>query len=196
MTSYSDNAYYITNLFCCFGKFLAYTLFLPSFHVFRHQMVKLNWGASPSPLNTIVISRTLSKIGLKYTDICFLISCLNTSFRIANKECHRNYLLISKEQHCRSPPLRRISCHGRSHSYTRCEYSWTIFLCHPATASIHCLVENFQLICYSKQVNATSQYNDDSGSSRCLKLPHDRMVAVVKNYWLLVQRKKAAEEDD
>ena len=32
-------------------------------------------------------------------------------------------------------------------------------------ASIHCLVENFQLICYLQQVNATSQYND-SGSSR------------------------------
>ena len=33
----------------------------------------------------------------------YLISCLNTSFRIANKECHGNYVLISKEQHWRSP---------------------------------------------------------------------------------------------
>ena len=27
-------------------------------------------------------------------------------------------------------PLRRISCHGRNHSHTRCEYSLTIFLCY------------------------------------------------------------------
>ena len=33
-------------------------------------------------------------------------------------------------------------------------------------ASTLCLVQNFQLICYSQRVNATSQYND-SGSSRC-----------------------------
>ena len=32
------------------------------------------------------------------------------------------------------------------------------------TASTRCLVENFQLICYSHRLNATSQY-DDSGSS-------------------------------
>ena len=35
-------------------------------------------------------------------------------------------------------------------------------------ASTRFLVENFQLICYSQLVNATSQYND-SGSSRCSK---------------------------
>ena len=46
------------------------------------------------------------------------------------------------------------------------------------TASTRCLVENFQLICFSQRVNATSQYND-SGSSKCLKWPNDRMVAVV-----------------
>ena len=32
-----------------------------------------------------------------------LISCLSTGFRTANKECHRNYALNSKEQHWRSP---------------------------------------------------------------------------------------------
>ena len=26
--------------------------------------------------------------------------------------------------------LRRISCHGRNHSHTRCKYSYTIFLCY------------------------------------------------------------------
>ena len=56
-------------------------------------------------------------------------------------------------------------------------------------ASTRCLVENFQLICYSQRGNATSQYND-SGSSRCLKWPNDRMVAVVKNCWLLAQGKR------
>ena len=35
-------------------------------------------------------------------------------------------------------------------------------------ASTRGLVQNFQLICYSQRVNATSQYND-SGSSRCSK---------------------------
>ena len=47
-----------------------------------------------------------------------------------------------------------------------------------AAASTRCLVQNFQLICYSQRVNATSQYND-SGSSRCSKWPNDRVAAVV-----------------
>ena len=54
------------------------------------------------------------------------------------------------------------------------------------TASTRCLVQNFQLICYSQRVNATSQYND-SGSSRCPKWPNDRMAAVVKHCWFVVQ---------
>ena len=54
-------------------------------------------------------------------------------------------------------------------------------------ASTRCLVENFQLICYSQRVNATSQYND-SGRSRCSKWPNDRMVAVVKHCWLAIDR--------
>ena len=57
------------------------------------------------------------------------------------------------------------------------------------TASTRCLVQNFQLICYSQRGNATSQYND-SGSSRCSKWPNDRIVAVVKHCRLLVQEKK------
>ena len=60
-------------------------------------------------------------------------------------------------------------------------------------ASIRCLVQNFQLICYSQRVNATSQYND-SRSSRCSKWPNDRMVAVVKHCWLLVQGKRGCRE--
>ena len=63
------------------------------------------------------------------------------------------------------------------------------------TASTRCLVQNFQLICYSQRVDATSQYND-SGSSICSKWPKDRMVAVVKHCWLLVKEKEAAEKDD
>ena len=45
MTSYSDNAYDVTNFFCSFEKFFAYTVFLPSFIVVRHQMAELTWGA-------------------------------------------------------------------------------------------------------------------------------------------------------
>ena len=57
------------------------------------------------------------------------------------------------------------------------------------TASTRCLVQNFQLICYSQRVNATSQYHD-SGSSSCSKRPNNRMVGVVKHFRLLVQEKK------
>ena len=45
MISYSVNAYDVTNFVSCFEKFLAYTLFLLSFIVVRHQMAELNWGA-------------------------------------------------------------------------------------------------------------------------------------------------------
>ena len=62
-----------------------------------------------------------------------------------------------------------------------------------AASTRYSVVENFQLICYSKRVNATSQYND-SGSLRCSKWPNDRMVAVVKHCWLLVQGKRRYRE--
>ena len=39
-----------------------------------------------------------------------------------------------------------------------------------SAASTRCLVQNFQLICYSQRVNATSQYNDNGGSSTCFKM--------------------------
>ena len=60
-------------------------------------------------------------------------------------------------------------------------------------ASTRCLVENFQLIRCWQRVNAMSQYND-SGSSRCLKWPNDRMVAVVKHCWVLIQGKRGFRE--
>ena len=59
-----------------------------------------------------------------------------------------------------------------------------IFFVITTTASTRCLVQSFQLICYSQRVNATSQYSD-TGGSRCSKWPNDRMVAVVKHCWLL-----------
>ena len=37
------------------------------------------------------------------------------------------------------------------------------------TASTRCLVQNFQLICYSQQVNARAQYNDSGSSSRVVQ---------------------------
>ena len=49
--------------------------------------------------------------------------------------------------------------------------------------STRCLVENFQLICYSQQANARWQYVDSGGSS----FSNNQMVAVVKQCWLLVQ---------
>ena len=53
MTSYSDNAYDVT-IFCCFEKFLAYTLLLPRFIAVRHQMAELNWGPFCPPTITEV----------------------------------------------------------------------------------------------------------------------------------------------
>ena len=61
------------------------------------------------------------------------------------------------------------------------------------TASTRCLVQNFQLICYSQRINATSQY-EDSGSSSYSKWLNDRMVAVVKHCWLLVQVGRGCRE--
>ena len=61
------------------------------------------------------------------------------------------------------------------------------------TASTRCFVQNFQLICYSQRVNATSQDND-SGSSRRSKWANDRMVAMVKRCWLLIQGKGECRE--
>ena len=37
---------------------------------------------------------------------------------------------------------------------------WQFFFVASTTASTRCLVQNFQLICYSQRVNATSQYNN------------------------------------
>ena len=68
-----------------------------------------------------------------------------------------------------------------------------LFFVITTTASTRCLVQNFKLICYSQRVNATSQYND-SGSSRCSKWPNDRMLAVVKHCWLLVQGRRGGRE--
>ena len=59
--------------------------------------------------------------------------------------------------------------------------------------STRCLVQNFQLICYSQRVNATSQYKDN-GSSRCSKWWKDWVVAVVKHCWLLAQGKRDCRE--
>ena len=47
--------------------------------------------------------------------------------------------------------------------------STQFFLVITTPASTRCLVENFQSICYSQWVNATSQY-DDSGSPSFLKM--------------------------
>ena len=40
------------------------------------------------------------------------------------------YDLLSKQTLEPLTVLRRISCHGKNHSHTRCEYSETIFLCY------------------------------------------------------------------
>ena len=89
--------------------------------------------------------------------------------------------------------LRRISCYGRNHSHTRCDFLQTILLCYHHYSEYSLLGSKFQLVCYSQRVNATSQYND-SGSSRCSKWSNDRMVVVVKHCWLLVQGRTGCKE--
>ena len=59
MKSYSDNAYDVT-ISCCFERFMACTLFLPSFIAVRHQMAELNVLAFlPPPPAIIGVSRTV-----------------------------------------------------------------------------------------------------------------------------------------
>ena len=70
-----------------------------------------------------------------------------------------------------------------------------VFFVITTTTSTRCLVQNFEPICYSQLVNATSQCNHSRGS-KCSKWPNDRMVAVVKHCWLLVEEEEAAEKDD
>ena len=100
--------------------------------------------------------------------------------------------IVTWHLHAANSKLRRISCYGRNHSHTRCEYSKTIFLCYHHRSEYSLLGSKFS-ICYSQRVNATSQYND-SGSRRCSKWPNDRMVAVVKHCWLLVQGRRGCRE--
>ena len=49
MTSHLDDSYDVTNDFCCFEKFLANALFLPSFIAVRWQMAKLDIGEGAPP---------------------------------------------------------------------------------------------------------------------------------------------------
>ena len=59
MTSYLNNAYYVL-IFWCFEKFLANTLFLPSFIVVRHQMGAFcPQGVSRTPYKIRVTLRAL-----------------------------------------------------------------------------------------------------------------------------------------
>ena len=61
------------------------------------------------------------------------------------------------------------------------------------TASTRYLVQNFQLICYSQRVNATSQCNNVA--VRVFKMAEpDGIVAVVKHCWLLVQGRRGCRE--
>ena len=68
MTSYSDNGYDVINYFCCFGKFLAYTV--PTrFHCcqMRNDRIRLGVGGGGGafcPPSVTGVSQTPSKIGL------------------------------------------------------------------------------------------------------------------------------------
>ena len=65
-----------------------------TFYCFSPEYNKLNLVRHGS---SMAVARRMNWVKVsKYTYICLLISCLNTGFRIANKECHRNYVLISK----------------------------------------------------------------------------------------------------
>ena len=74
MMSYSDNAYDVTN-FCCFEKFLAYTLFLPSCQT-PNGIVKpggafclLHYRGIKDPLQNRVKMAIVKKVGISSTNM-------------------------------------------------------------------------------------------------------------------------------
>ena len=62
-------------IFCCFEKFLAYTVYLPSFIVVRHQLAELTWEGFFAPPPSIGVSWIPFKIGLKDASISKNIKC-------------------------------------------------------------------------------------------------------------------------
>ena len=92
-------------------------------------------------------------------------------------------------RHC----LRRISCHGRNDSHTRCEYSETIFLCYHHYNEYSLLGSKFStnLLFAASKCHVTIQRQ---WQFKMFKMSKDRMVAVVKYCWLLVQGKRGCRE--
>ena len=99
----------------------------------------------------------------------------------------RQELTLWHENEGRFPVMAEITCKLEVNNRRQC------FFVIITTASIRCLVSNFQLSCYLQRLNATLQYVD-KGSSSFLKWSNDRMFAVVKYCWLLVQRRRGCKE--
>ena len=126
--------------------------------------------------------------------LCTLRSCDTCIFSLTTCEVLRHTTIFADVVRYIIKHVRRISCHGKK--ITRilaANICRQFFFVINTAASTRCLAQNFQQICYLQRVNARSQYND-SGSSKCSKWPNDRMVAVGKHCWLLVQGKRRCRE--
>ena len=58
----------------------------------------LTWGGGKHPPSAAPGGKSPVLLRLKHSDIYLLILRLNTGFRTADKEFHKNYVLILKEQ--------------------------------------------------------------------------------------------------
>ena len=104
-----------------------------------------------------------------------------------------------------NPPLRRISCHGKNHSHTRCEYSETIFLCYHHYSEYSLLGSKFStdLLFAASKCHVTIQRHwqfkmfkiaegSDGCSGETLLAPCTRKKRLQRkmakdNYWIGVQ---------
>ena len=102
--------------------------------------------------------------------------------------------------------LRRISCHGKNHSHTRCEYSETIFLCYHHYSEYSLLGSNFStnFLFAASKCHVTIQRHwqfkmfkmaeaSDGCSGETLLAPCTRKKRLQRkmakhNYWIAVQQ--------
>ena len=79
--------------FCCFEKFLAYTLFLPSFIVVKRQMAELDGegGLYAPHYYRVVLDPNQNRVKISYLENLLCIHSLNNYLQIAK----RNYFISS-----------------------------------------------------------------------------------------------------
>ena len=103
--------------------------------VFSREFFKKYKKAKYFPLPTLCISEICS-VKLRLHDAIYLLRFYSNSLThiLSLSNLDNNVASIQENRgdklHHLMVALRRISCHGKNHSHTRCEYSETIFLCY------------------------------------------------------------------